>query len=307
MSWYDDKPWLASYGERPVEPVEATTLPETFRRAVDQGPDRNAIAYFDGRLTYRRLDELSDGVARHLTQNGFERGDRLALVLQNIPQFVIALLGAWKAGGIVVPVNPMYRERELTHVLTDAGVKAIVCSQRGWNAYIGKTASELPIALTTSELEFQTRNDERVLGKVVREETPGATELLEAAKTPGPKPPEPAFALGDVALISYTSGTSGTPKGATNTHGNVGTNAAGLGSFSGLPAGSTLFGLAPLFHITGMVCEVGSAIDIGGTLALAYRFEAGVVLDAFLEHEPSYTVGPSTAYMALMAHPSFSR
>jgi long-chain acyl-CoA synthetase len=307
MSWYDDKPWLASYGERPVDPVEATTLPETFRRAADRVPDRDAIAYFDGRLTYRQLDDLSDGVARYLTQSGFERGDRLALVLQNIPQFVIALLGAWKAGGIVVPVNPMYRERELTHVLTDAGVKAIVCSQRGWNAYIGETASTLPIALTTSELEFQTRDDERVLGKVVREETPGAAELLDAAKTPGPKPPEPAFALDDVALISYTSGTSGTPKGATNTHGNIGTNAAALGAFSGLPAGSTLFGLAPLFHITGMVCEVGSAIDIEGTLALAYRFEAGVVLDAFLEHEPSYTVGPSTAYMALMAHPSFSR
>ncbi|WP_410573881.1 AMP-binding protein [Amycolatopsis sp. cmx-4-61] len=311
MSWYDAKPWLASYDERvrDAEPAKPTTLPEAFRRAVDHVPDRAAIAYFDARLSYREVDELSDGVARYLSAHGFARGDRLALVLQNIPQFVIALLGAWKAGGIVVPVNPMYRERELTHVFTDAGVKAVVCSQRGWNAYIGETAAAngVGIALTTSELEFQTRDDERVLAKVDREETPGATELLEAAATPGPKPPEPAFALDDTALISYTSGTSGAPKGATNTHGNIGTNAAGLGSFSGLPAGSTLFGLAPLFHITGMVCELGSAIDIEGTLALAYRFEPGVVLDAFLEHKPSYTVGPSTAYMALMAHPSFSR
>ncbi|MEV5717638.1 AMP-binding protein [Amycolatopsis mediterranei] len=311
MSWYDAKPWLASYDERvrAAGPAQPTTLPESFRRAVDHVPDRAAIAYFDARLTYREVDELSDGVARYLGAHGFARGDRLALVLQNIPQFVVALLGAWKAGGIVVPVNPMYRERELTHVFTDAGVKAVVCSQRGWNACIGETAAAtgVGIALTTSELEFQTRDDERVLAKVEREETPGATELLDAAVTPGPKPPEPAFALDDTALISYTSGTSGTPKGATNTHGNVGTNAAGLGSFSGLPAGSTLFGLAPLFHITGMVCELGSAIDIEGTLALAYRFEPGVVLDAFLEHKPSYTVGPSTAYMALMAHPAFSR
>lgn len=311
MSWYDAKPWLASYDERvrAAGAAKPTTLPETFRRAVDHVPDRAAIAYFDARLSYREVDELSDGVARYLTAHGFARGDRLALVLQNIPQFVIALLGAWKAGGIVVPVNPMYRERELTHVFTDAGVKAVVCSQRGWNAYIGDTAAAngVGIALTTSELEFQTRDDERVLAKVEREATPGATELLEAAATAGPKPPEPAFALGDTALISYTSGTSGTPKGATNTHGNIGTNAAALGSFSGLPAGSTLFGLAPLFHITGMVCELGSALDIEGTLALAYRFEPGVVLDAFLEHKPSYTVGPSTAYMALMAHPSFSR
>src|SRR5207248_2759581 len=167
MSWYDAKPWLASYDERvqAAGPAKPTTLPESFRRAADHVPDRTAIAYFDARLSYREVDELSDGFARYLARHGFARGDRLALVLQNIPQFVIALLGAWKAGGIVVPVNPMYRERELTHVLTDAGVKAIVCSQRGWNAYIGKTAAGLDIALTTSELEFQTRDDERVLAK----------------------------------------------------------------------------------------------------------------------------------------------
>ena len=106
-----------------------------------------------------------------------------------------------------------------------------------------------------------------------------------------------------MALISYTSGTSGTPKGATNTHGNIATSAAALSGFSGLAEGCALFGLAPLFHITGMVCEVASAMDIGGTLVLTYRFEPGVVLDAFLESKPVYTVGPSTAYMALMAHP----
>ncbi len=312
MSWYDAKPWLDSYDDRlkAAPPVTATTLPATFRRTAGRVPDRTAIAYFDARLSYREVDELSDGLARHLVASGFARGDRLAIVLQNIPQFVITLLAAWKAGGVVVPVNPMYRDRELSHVLTDAGVKAIVCSQSGWNRYIGALVRTSPveIALTTSELDLQTRDDERVLGTIHREDTPGAADLLETAlATPGPPPPEPGFALDDVALISYTSGTSGTPKGATNTHGNLGTNAAALASFSGLGEGATLFGLAPLFHITGMVCEIASAIDIAGTLAIAYRFEPGVVLDAFLEHGPTYTVGPSTAYMALMAHPDFSR
>jgi long-chain acyl-CoA synthetase len=311
MGWYDAKPWLASYGDRmkAAEPVTPTTLPATFRRTVGKAPDRTAIAYFDARLSYREVDELSDGIARYLQNAGFGRGDRLAIVLQNIPQFVLALLGAWKAGGIVVPVNPMYRDRELTHILTDAGVKAIVCSQSGWNRYIGALAGTSPveIALTTSELEFQTRGDERVLGAITREDTPGANDLLEAAATPGEAPADPEFALDDVALISYTSGTSGTPKGATNTHGNLGTNAAALSQFSGLGDGATIYGLAPLFHITGMVCEIASAIDIAGTLAITYRFEPGVVLDAFLEHEPVYMVGPSTAYMALMAHPAFSR
>ncbi|MEC3982791.1 AMP-binding protein [Amycolatopsis sp. H20-H5] len=311
MSWYDEKPWLARYGEYGISgpAVGSSSLLETFRRTAERVPEVPAIAYFDAHLSYREVDELSDGVANHLLARGFRRGDRLVVLLQNIPQFVLALLGAWKAGGIVVPVNPMYRSAELSHVLTDAGVAAVVCSQTAWNAYVSDVvdASDVRISLTTSELDLQTRDDARVLGKVRREATPGAEDLLDVARAGGPRPPEPVFSAEDVALISYTSGTSGTPKGATNTHGNIGINAATLTAFSGLGPGSVLFGLAPLFHITGIVGEVASAIDLGGTLVLAYRFEPGVVLDAFLEHHPVYTVGPSTAYMALMAQPDVSR
>ncbi|MGW4489479.1 AMP-binding protein [Amycolatopsis sp. NPDC004368] len=308
MSWYDSKPWLASYAEHGLDIAEITpTTPlATFRRSAGQAPEATALAYFDGRLTYRELDDLSDAFARHLAGAGFGRGDRLALVLQNVPQFVICLLGAWKAGGIVVPVNPMYRAGELTHVLTDAGVKALVCSQQAWHEFVGALVpgSTVTIAVTTSELDLQTRDDERVLGEVRRVATPGAADLLDVLhSTPGDPPPDPAFGLGDVALISYTSGTSGKPKGATNTHGNLGTNAAILAGAGRVEPGATVFALAPLFHITGMVCEVVYAFEVAGTLALAYRFEAGVVLGALLEHRPSYMVGPSTAYMALMAHP----
>jgi long-chain acyl-CoA synthetase len=310
MSWYDAMPWLAQYDERMLTPPPAAeSLVETFRGTVRRHPEVAAIAYFDGRLSYREVDELSDGVANHLLAEGFQRGDRLAILLQNIPQFVIALLGAWKAGGIVVPVNPMYRERELAHVFSDADVRAVVCSQRGWNAYVSEVVARgrVSISLTTSELDLQSRNESRVLGKVRREATEGAADLLAVARAnTGTPPPDPGLTSGEVALISYTSGTSGTPKGATNTHGNITSNAATLGAYNEIDEGSAIFALAPLFHITGMVCQVATAIDIAGTLVLAYRFEAGVVLDALLESKPIYMVGPSTAYMALMAHPDVS-
>lgn len=80
-----------------------------LRRAVTETPDRTFLAYFDGRLTYREVDELSDSVAGHLAARGLERGDRVAVLLQNSPHFVLAVLGAWKAGATVVPVNPMYK------------------------------------------------------------------------------------------------------------------------------------------------------------------------------------------------------
>ncbi|MFD7503267.1 AMP-binding protein [Streptomyces sp. NPDC059850] len=310
MTSYQDQPWLAQLTAKQREPITPRpSVLHAFREAVRDAPDHPALRYFDGRVTYRELDELSDGLAGHLAGRGFAPGDRLAIMLQNTPHFVIALLGAWKAGGAVVPVNPMYKGGELTHILTDAEVTALVCARTGWEAYIRETAAGAPvrIALTADAYDFQTRNDERVL-RDERVPAPEDTDDLLAVARAGARPPavhEPA--PGDTALISYTSGTSGTPKGAINTHGNVSYNADRQHLLHELPPGSAIFALAPLFHITGMVCELGASLAGAGTLALAYRFETGVVLDAFAEHRPAYTVGPSTAFMALMAHPQATR
>lgn len=310
MTSYQDQPWLATLNEKQRQPITPRpSVLHAFREAVRDAPEHPALAYFDGRLTYRELDELSDGLAGHLAGRGFAPGDRLAIMLQNTPHFVIALLGAWKAGGAVVPVNPMYKGGELTHILTDAEVTALVCARTGWEAYVRETAAGTPvrIALTADAYDFQTRNDERVL-RDERIPVPEDTDdLLAAARAGGRPPAVPEPTPGDIALISYTSGTSGTPKGAVNTHGNVSYNADRQHLLHELPQGSAIFALAPLFHITGMVCELGACLAGAGTLVLAYRFETGVVLDAFAEARPAYTVGPSTAFMALMAHPQATR
>lgn len=307
MPAYEDKPWLQHLDAALTAPLTVPpSLLHAFRDSAARVPDRTALAYFDGRLTYRQLDELSDGLAAHLRGRGFRTGDRLAVVLQNTPQYALAVLGTWKAGGIVVPVNPMYKEGEIGHVLRDAQVAAIVCHERAWHSYIRATAGRSPvrIALTTSELDLQTRDDARVLKDAGRMPAEDADDLLAAARTAdGQAPAEPAPGPDDIALISYTSGTSGAPKGATNTHGNIAYNAAHQVRALGLPDGAVVFALAPLFHITGMVCQLSAALAGGYTVALAYRFEPSVVLDAIREHRPAYMVGPSTAYMALMARP----
>ncbi|MCZ9340233.1 long-chain fatty acid--CoA ligase, partial [Streptomyces sp. TRM76130] len=153
---------------------------------------------------------------------------------------------------------------------------------------------------------FQTRGDARVLA-FERQPVTDADDLTEAARAGHPAPEDRDPDAADTALISYTSGTSGTPKGAINTHRNIMYNAERQRTGLGLPEAPVYFALAPLFHITGLVCEFGACLAGGGTLVLAYRFEAGVVLDAFAEHRPHYTVGPSTAFMALAAHPGATR
>ncbi|MFE1883442.1 class I adenylate-forming enzyme family protein [Streptomyces diastatochromogenes] len=303
---YAARPWLALLNEVQRGPIDpADSLVHALRDAVAAAPDRTVLAYFDARLSYREDDELRDSVAAHLAGRGLERGDRVAVLLQNSPHFVLAVLGAWKAGATVVPVNPMYKSGEVAHVLRDGEVAALVCTDRAWESYLRDTAADSPvrIVLTACELDFQTRDDARVLTFERLPQAPDADDLVAVAgqggKAPEGRDPRP----GDIALISYTSGTSGTPKGATNTHGNIMHNAERQRTGLALPEAPVYYALAPLFHITGMVSEFATCLNSVGTLVLTYRFEPGVVLDAFAEHRPHYTVGPSTAFMALAAHP----
>lgn len=306
-SIYAAKPWLHLLSEAQRAPVSpAETLVHAFRDSVARAPDQPALAYFDGRLTYRETEALSDSVAGHLAARGLERGERVAIMLQNSPQFVLALLGAWKAGATVVPLNPMYKSAEVGHVLKDADVTTLICSDRAWEAYLRDTAAGAPsvrIAVTACELDLQTKNDERVLNVERLPAADDADDLVAVARQGLAAPADRDLTAADVALISYTSGTSGTPKGAMNSHGNIMVNVERQRTGHPIGEGSSYFALAPLFHITGMVCQLAACLANAGTLVLAYRFHPGVVLDAFTEHRPAYTVGPSTAFMALAATP----
>ncbi|MCX5314082.1 AMP-binding protein [Streptomyces sp. NBC_00154] len=310
-SGYAAKPWISLLSEAQRAPVSpAETLVHAFRASVARTPEHPALAYFDGRLSYRETDALSDSVAGHLAAKGLERGDRVAIMLQNSPQFVLALLGAWKAGATVVPLNPMYKSDEVGHVLKDAEVTALICADRAWESYLRDTAAAAPtvrIAVTACELDLQSQNDERVLNFERLPAPEDADDLVAVARRGLAAPEGRELTAADVALISYTSGTSGAPKGAMNSHGNIMVNAERQRTGHPVAEGSSYFALAPLFHITGMVCQLAACLTNAGTLVLAYRFHPGVVLDAFAEHRPAYTVGPSTAFMALAAHPDVTR
>ncbi|MEV7415706.1 AMP-binding protein [Streptomyces sp. NPDC089919] len=304
---YRDRPWLGLLGAAQRAPVTPPpSVLHAFRRAAARTPDRTALVYFDGRLDYAGTDALSDALAGHLAERGVRPGDRVAVMLQNTPQFVLALLGAWKAGAVAVPVNPMYKSAEVAHVLRDAGAAALVCTDSAWEEFLRATAAGCPTVhtvLTSADRDLQTRDDPRVLAAPRLPRPADTTDLLSCARSGRPAPAVPEPGPADTALISYTSGTSGAPKGALNPHGALAYNAERQRTGHPLPEGSRYFALAPLFHITGMVCELATCFVNAGTLVLTHRFEPGVVLDALLEHRPQYAIGPATAFMALAARP----
>jgi long-chain acyl-CoA synthetase len=312
MSIYDEKPWLAAYpAGRPRDiTAEFGDALSLFTATVARVPDADAIRYFDGRLRFRELDELTDAFAVGLLDAGVAPGDRVAVYLQNVPQFVIALVGIWKAGAIAVSVSPMNREREVSLLLRDSGATALVCLE-GLYADVAAKAldgSAVRVVVTTSELEYQTRTDSRVFSGVERIGSAATTDLtgmIERCR--GRTPPPVAFGPDDIAFLTYTSGTTGPPKGAMNTHGNVAFNAQTYREWARIGADDVILGVAPLFHVTGLIGHVALSLLTGAPLVLAHRFEPATVVDAIAEHQPTFTVGSITVFIALMNAPNASK
>ncbi|HXT09434.1 MAG TPA: AMP-binding protein [Roseiarcus sp.] len=299
------RPWSKLYtpANAPPEPGALTAL-DLFRSAPREAP---ALFYFDASLTYGELDLLSDRLARHFQDRGVGRGDRVAIILQNTPQFLIAALAAWKAGAVVVSLNPMYRAPELRKLFADCTPKAVLCQDDLWDNVVPAAGSIEPsLLIWTNARELQARDDMRVLPTPPRALSPGrslASVLAAAAAAPA----ECALSSSDVGLLLYTSGTTGVPKGAMLTHRNLVANALVCRNHFELGAASRIFGVAPLFHITGFEIQMVAAFAAGAAQVLTYRFHPQVALDAFLEHKPTFVIGAITAFIALMNQPEATK
>ena len=309
---YRSKPWLAQYAQglpATIEPAFSNML-DAFQAVVARTPDATALQYFDGRTSYAQLDHAAQVLAAALHARGFGRGDRLGLYTQNNPAFVIGLLAAWKLGAVGVAINPMNRQRELSYLLTNAGVAALLCLDTLYTSVarevIASDAPQVHTVVTFSALDGQTGADTRVLDVAAR--LPVGEGVLDlAALVAAPAVPQAWSAVpltaDDVALLTYTSGTTGNPKGGMNTHGNMAFNAQTYRDWVGLTPQDCVLGVAPLFHITGSVGHVAVSLLTGCTLVLCHRFQAEVMLEQMRQHQPTFTIGAITAFIALMNHP----
>lgn len=310
MVSYADRPWLPLYEEGQPGDIaqDFDTGLAIFDAAVRRAPQMDAVQYFDQSMTYAELDAASTAFAAGLLDHGLQRGDRVGIYVQNDPAFVIGLVGTWKAGGAAVAINPMNKARELTYLLSDSGATALLCLDDLYDQVVKDVIagpdSTIRTVITCSSLDHQSRNDERVLGGTTKH-TPEDTLDLDSlvAQYSGRQLPDPGLAAGDLAVLTYTSGTTGQPKGAMNTHGNLAFNAQTYRDWMHLEQGDPVLAIAPLFHITGLVGAVMIAFLLPGPLVLAHRFEPSVMLDAIKEHRPAFTIAAITAFLALAAAP----
>ncbi len=309
MGVYDERPWLARYREgtpADIEPEYANGL-AMFEAAVERAGDGTAVQYFDSALTFAEVDRLSDGLALGFHDLGVQRGDRVAAYMQNVPQFMLTMLASWKVGAILVSANPMLKGAELTRLLADSGAKLLVCQESLYREVVEpiRGETELREVITTSELDFIEGEPPGPLVESVRDRSENAHDLLELAAAHAGRKPDPIhLASEDLAFLTYTSGTTGPPKGAMNTHGNLVFNSQAYRDWIGLTEADVCLGVAPLFHITGLVGHIGVSILTPIPLVLGFRFDPAATLDLIEEQGCTFTVGAITVFTALMNHDS---
>ncbi len=305
------RPWLSSYPDSlPKETApEYVDMLAMFRECVRRHADSPAILYFDGRLTFAELDRRSDALAAHLIAHGFRKGDRLALYTQNNPGFVIGLLGAWKAAGSAIVMNPMYRRREAEYLLADSGATAIICLDELYRTVVTELVADgvtpLRQVIVMSGRDHQTRNDQRIMTEVAPATgLPRLADLTSTRSADHPIGPQPQ--PDHLAVLMYTSGTTGRPKGAMITHRAMACSSQTYRDWIGLTAADRILAVAPLFHITGLMGHVGASFMTGAAMILNHRFEGSVVMDVIREHRPTFTVGSVTVFNNLANRPDVS-
>jgi acyl-CoA synthetase (AMP-forming)/AMP-acid ligase II len=274
-------------------------------------PDQPALVFYGREVSYRELDAASSRFAGWLRGRGIAPGDRVALYLENSPQFAIAYYGILKAGAVAVALNAMHKAAELTHQLGDSGARVLVTADTAYatvEPVRGRTALEAVVV--TRYTDYLPADPTLPVPPSFRESARPApdTESLAAIlggapEAPAPYPARPA----EPAVIQYTSGTTGAPKGAVLTHGNLTANCELRRCYGGFTGGDVILGVLPWFHVTGMESQLNGAVYLGDTLVALGRFDVETVLAAIERYRATVTTFITTINVAILNHPDLAR
>ncbi|HWV50667.1 MAG TPA: long-chain-fatty-acid--CoA ligase [Microbacterium sp.] len=312
----ESRPWLDSYADGVPAVIEepTQTLPEMMAASVKAYGRRPALDFFGAETSYRDLGEQIERAAEGLRRLGVAHGDRVALVLPNCPQHVVAFYAALRLGAIVVEHNPIYTPRELRHLFEDHGARVAVVWDKAVDMVAGFPADleveHIVSVDLTAAMPFSKRLALRLplakarAARARLTSTPRTRNLVHwrklishrrvSRRVPGP-------GLSDTALLQYTSGTTGLPKGAILSHANLRANAMqGRAWVPGLVDGEeTFYAVLPLFHAYGMTLCLTFAMSIGARLVLFPSFDLGLVTEAARSAPPTFLPAVPPIYDAL--------
>ena len=310
---YNERPWLKFYPEGVPANIEIPerSLPEVFDEVTSKYSNKTAIIFYGNRISFKELREDVDRFATALYDLGIEKGDKVALYLLNSPQFIIAYFGALKAGATLTPISPVYTSVEVKHQLEDSEAKSIVCQDFLYDN-VERTGVELKNVILTSIGEYlpvsKKLAGKSVLGRVYRRmevpsprilERPGFHQFQELIKKYPPNPPKIEInAKEDIAVLPYTGGTTGLPKGAVLTHYNL--LACQMQTHAFWPifeeGKEVVPAFLPFYHIYGQVVVMLNGLIQGSTLILFTTPDLDDILSAIESYRVTVFFSVPTMY-----------
>lgn len=306
----DDRPWFKFYPEGVPHRLDYPELP--LHRFLDDSaekcPDKPALIFYGKEISYRELKELSDKFANALQGFGIQKGDRIFLLLPNCPQFVIAFYGAMKAGAIPIPFNPLYSAEELKYFFHDAAPRIVLTLDTFYDKVeeAAKVTPQIERILVTSIADyfpsFQ-RTIGKLLGKIPSPKCPNAVSFLDFIKESEPKyNPVSINPREDVAVIIYTGGTTGEPKGVMLTHFNIASDTLIMDNWEKDRQFNSLVLMVPLFHVYGITLCLSWGIKRAASIILIPKFSPQEVIKTAQKYKVDYFPGVPAMYAAVVKY-----
>ncbi len=315
MKPYTDRAWLASYS--PAVPAEVEIPDEPVSRAMTRTaaalPDRIAVDFEGRTTTYGEIAAQVDRAAGALLALGVQPGDRVAIALPNCTSHVVAFYAVLRIGAVVVEHNPLYTASELAHQLADSGSTVVICWEKAAARVLEvrdrtqvrtvlsvDVSRDLPLAKRLA-LRLPIARARAVRAALCAERPPGALGWHDVVAHATPLPPNhPEPQATDIALLQYTGGTTGTPKGAVLTHRNLVANAIQGAAWTGVRQGEErIIGALPFFHAFGLTLCLTFATRVGATLVAFPKFDAESVLASQRRHPATFMPGVAPMYERL--------
>jgi long-chain acyl-CoA synthetase len=299
-----------AWGHEEMPPVPEIPLYELIRQSAVKHRDKTALVSLDKTITYAEMDDYSDRLANGLAGMGVQKGDRVATMLPNCAQHVIAFHGIIKAGAISVPCNVMMKGEELAYILNDSGAETMICLDLFY-PLLQSVVSRTPVKnIITVHLKDFSDESAWVPPLLDREKQtfPNTVDLMDILNQHAPQPPQPEIdPRRDLALILYTAGTTGFPKGVMETHYNMVYNCLSHSHLMGLDEKAVNLQIMPMFHTSGYFLGLHPVLYRGGTVVLMPMFDPGELLKIIDRYKVNVLFAPPTLYVALVNHPDLSR
>jgi long-chain acyl-CoA synthetase len=311
-----DHPSPADYGHpRPWDTAfPALTLPQLLAQAATERPDAPAVDFLGRRYDYRHFYAEARRFAAGLQARGIVKGDRVGLFLPNVPIYLSAYYGAMIAGAVVVNFSPLYSAAELAAQVKDSGARLLVTIDvasllpTALEVLDGSSLEALVVARLGPMLPAAKRLALALLGRKSLAAIPDRADVLSWTDlTPAREPDPVALSPDELALLQYTGGTTGRPKGAMLSHANLATNALQVDAIDPWEDLDMILGALPLFHVFANTCVLNRTVAKKGCIAMLPRFEAGQVLKTVERVRPTAFPGVPTMYQALLDHPRMGR